>query len=383
MTKPSLARQLTLGFAVLAMIGGGAEAGARLDDYWRLGIPLLAAPGYDDLITQDSLGGHGRPNGRYRDIRLNSGGFRSPESALAHTPGCVTVMTLGASETLGTGSGAPGNEYPAQLGDSLSTHGCYHVLNAGIVGISLPSLIPFWRSWGSRYHPDVVVVLTSPSLYLGEAPPRRPAQTPPKPAPAPPPARASLHLESRLFERVHTVIHYPDFIQEQRVQNHLRVLTAGRHSDWYFSSIPWDRLASYREDLDSLLASIRAAGVQPVLVAYPMRFGRALSVGDSALMAAWREFSPRTLPQAQLDFMWAARDTLLDLARRRNVPVVDLPPVLNGHADYFDDQVHYSALGAKKVAGAISGVVFGVARGTTAATATTQRRRAETQSGSQ
>lgn len=290
-------------------------------------------------------------------------------------------MTLGASETLGTGSGAAGNEYPAQLGDSLSAHGCYHVLNAGIVGISLPSLIPFWREWGSRYHPDVVVVLTSPSLYLGEGPPKRPSQAPPKPtAPMPPPApaRASLHLESRLFERVHTIIHYPDFIQEQRVQNHLRDLTAGRRADWYFSSVPWDRLEFYREDLDSLLAAIRAVGDQPVLAAYPMRFGRTLSVDDSALMAAWREFSPRTLPQAQLDFMWAARDTLLDLARRRNVPVVDLPPLLNGHADYFDDQVHYSALGAKKVAGAISAVVLGVGRGTATttatATATTQRR---------
>src|SRR5690349_20941678 len=128
----TFAKKVTLGFALAATIGCGAEAGVRLDDYWRLGIPLLAAPGYDDLIAQDSLGGHGKPNGRYRDIQLNSGGFRSPESALAHTQDCTTVMTLGASETLGTGSGAPGNEYPAQLSDSLSTHGCYHVLNAGI-----------------------------------------------------------------------------------------------------------------------------------------------------------------------------------------------------------------------------------------------------------
>lgn len=244
----SLAEQLTFGFVMAIIAGVAAEGLARLDDYWRLGIPPLATPGYDDLVTHDEFGGHGAPNGRYRDIRLNSAGFRSPESALSSAPGCVRVMTLGASETLGTGSGAAGNEYPAQLGDTLSAHGCYHVLNAGMIGISLPSLIPFWNTWASRFHPDVVVVLTSPSLYLGDELPRR---APPGPAPAPGPVaaqpkplaarfqwRPSLHVESRLFERVHAFIHYPDFIQEQRVQNLLRQITSGRPSSWYFSSIP-------------------------------------------------------------------------------------------------------------------------------------------------
>ncbi|HEY2163850.1 MAG TPA: hypothetical protein VGH04_07670, partial [Gemmatimonadaceae bacterium] len=186
MPRLSLAKTLTYGFILAAFAAVSAEVLARIDDYWELRIPLLATPGYDDLIARDEFGAHGSPNGRYRDIRLNSGGFRSPESALADSAGCVRVMTLGASETLGTGSGAPGNEYPAQLGDTLSKHGCYRVLNAGMVGVSLPSLIPFWNYWGARFHPDVVVVLTSPSLYLGDVPPRRPGTLPAGEPPAAP-----------------------------------------------------------------------------------------------------------------------------------------------------------------------------------------------------
>ncbi len=365
----SLAKQLTYGFALVLVAGACGETIARLDDYWRLGIPLLAVPGFDNLVVTDSAGTHGAPNGRYRDIRLNSGGFRSPESALAASTGCVRVMTLGASETLGTGSGAAGNEYPAQLGDTLATHGCYHVLNAGMIGISLPSLVRFWDGWASRFHPDVVVVLSSPSLYLADQIARRAAAPAVAAAPVravPPPAgrfawlQFSPHVESRLLERVHLFLHYPDFIQEQRVQNVLHDLTAGHSADWFFSTVPTNRLAFYGADLDSIVSAIRGAGAEPVLVAYPMRFGRTLSPDDSSLMAAWRGYSPRPTPQTLLDFMWAARDTLLDVARRRNVRVVDVPPTLNGHAEYFDDQVHYSAIGAKKIAGLIAPVVMEV-----------------------
>ena len=315
------------------------------------------------MIVHDSLGAHGTPNGSYRDLRLNSAGFRSPESSLTRSPACVRVMTLGASETFGTGSGAPGNEYPAQLEDSLAIHGCYKVLNAAMVGATLRSLISYWNSWASRFHPDIVVVLSSPALYAGEnaipslrtpPPPSRPPQRPAQPAPR------RIPLESRLFERVHEHLHYPDFMQEVRVQNHLRELTGGRPPSWFFTSMPPDRVAAYRGDLDSMIVAIRAAGSEPVIAVYPMRFDRHLALDDSAMMAAWLQYADRATPQALLDFMWAQRDTVLELARSRGVRVVDLPPALNGHPENFDDFVHYSALGAKRLAGLVAHVLLEV-----------------------
>ena len=38
--RMSLARQLTYGILFAGVAGVMGEAGARLDDYWRLGIPL-------------------------------------------------------------------------------------------------------------------------------------------------------------------------------------------------------------------------------------------------------------------------------------------------------------------------------------------------------
>lgn len=356
----SLARQLTYGIVLAGVAGVVAEGGVRLDDYWRLGIPLLAAPSYDDLLVHDSLGTHGAPNGRYRELRLNSAGFRSPEAALSPPRGCVRVMTLGASETFGTGSGAPGNEFPAQLQDTLATHGCYSVLNAAMVGATLRSLIPYWKSWASRFHPDVVVLVSSPSLYAGANPApivqaraEPPRAQPPVPEPAP-----KIHLESRLIERVHWFLHVPAILQEVRVQNHLREITGDRPATWYYASLPPENLLSYRRDVDSMVAAIRAAGAEPIVAAYPMRFGRRLTVDDSATMASWRQYSARATPQAMLDYMWAVRDSILVFGRRSGVTIVDLPSALNGHPENFDDAVHYTPLGAKRVAGLIARAVL-------------------------
>ena len=49
-------------------------------------------------------------------------------------------MAIGSSETFGTGT-TLGQEYPAQLQDSLSIQGCYQVLNAALVGMGLRAMI--------------------------------------------------------------------------------------------------------------------------------------------------------------------------------------------------------------------------------------------------
>jgi len=182
----------------------------------------------------------------------------------------------------------------------------------------------------------------------------------PPPATSRQPPAPSFRPESRLIERVHWFLHVPDFIQEVRVQNHLHDLTGDRPASWYFASLPPDRLNAYARDLDSMVAAIRAAGAEPVVGVYPMRFGRHLTVDDSAMMAAWRQYAARARPQALLDFMWAVRDTMLDMGRREKFAVVDLPAALNGHTENFDDAVHYTALGAQRVAGLVARTVLDV-----------------------
>jgi hypothetical protein len=262
-------------------------------------------------------------------------------------------MTIGASETFGTGT-TPGKEFPAQLEDSLAAHGCYRVLNAAMVGMSLRAMIQYWHAWASRFHPDFVLVLALPTMYLGDSPPAfpRPQIAPQRPT--------GIRLASRLLERSREYIDYPDFIQRQRVQNHLDELTAGRPAEWYFSSVPTDRVKQYALDLDSMVVAIRATGAEPLLAAYPTVFEEAISPDDSARMAAWREWSPRAKPAVMLPFMSASANAVRDVGRVQGVTVVDLPARLNGHPDLFADITHYSNQGAGVVAGMVAQAVLGV-----------------------
>ena len=123
--------------AVLVMLG---EVGARIDERVRYGTPIGASPDMNgDLTVQDSIGLRGRPHGQFKNFRLNSEGFRSPEGTLTPMPkpGCVRVMTFGSSETFGYEE-PPGQEYPAQLADSRQAFGSS--LQGGLLVWSLRSL---------------------------------------------------------------------------------------------------------------------------------------------------------------------------------------------------------------------------------------------------
>jgi len=344
-------------FAVLlaAIFVVSAETTARIHDLARRGVPFLATPDLThDLILRDSLGPRGRPNGRFERWQLNSAGFRSPESVLTPAPGCLRVMTLGSSETFGAEGESPGREYPAQLADSLAPHGCYQVMNAAIVGMSIPGMIRLWEVWASRYHPAVVVVLANPVFYLAEKPPASPQRMSGGAATGPPWA-------PRLLIRVRETFQYPAFIQRLRERRNMTTLTAGHPESWFFRSLPVDRLEQYRHDLDSLTTALRARGAEPVLAVYPTRFGEAPSEQDADLMAAWRQFTPRAKPEVMLAFVTSAADVVRDLGRRREVAVVDLASSVTGRREFFSDFVHYTDAGASVVAGRVAGVVRAVA----------------------
>jgi hypothetical protein len=354
------ATALALAAALAAGLAG--ELAARADDRMRDGIPMISAPElHYDLIIFDSLGSRGKPFGRYQRWALNSAGFRSDESTLAPRPGCTRVMTLGSSETFGVAGESPNKEYPAQLGDSLAPHGCYQVINAGIVGLTLPGITQMWKVWGSKFDPQVVVILANPMVYLGNDPPARIVVGKGRSQPRPP------WWTPRLIEKAHQAIHYPEVIQRRRVQRQLDGLLQGHPPDWIFSSVPTERLDRYREDLDSLVTAVRAHGVKPVLVVYPMRFGGTLNQQDLDLLTAWRVFSPRATTAVMLAFENAAGDVVRDVGRARNIRVVDLASVMNGRREWFDDFVHYTDAGASVVAGQIGSVVRAVSPGTATA----------------
>jgi hypothetical protein len=337
-----------------------AEVVARVDDYFRLGTPLLHVPNIGrDLVIRDSLGVRGRPNGRYKKWKLNSAGFRSPESVLTPKPGCIRVMMLGTSETYGGGAEREGKEFPAQLSDSLAKVGCFQVINASIVGQPLMGLTHLWNVWASRYQPDIVVLVATPGTYLaafpqlvGAAPAKAAPATPAKEAPGEP------WWTPRLIDKAHDFFHYPDFINRVRVQRRIAAMTNGQPASWYIDSIPEDKLEEYRRDLDSTITAIRAHGAKPIVATYPNRFGTHPAEADHDLLEAWRQCWPKARIPVMLGFMDAGAAVARKMAACRGVPVADLVNTIGGHRELFDDFVHYTEAGSSLVAETVKGAVL-------------------------
>ena len=335
-----------LGLAFAA--GASAEIAARVDDWIRLGIPFAHTPDYDhDLKYRDWFGVRGKPNGRYRRWHLDSTGFRGPDVARAKPPGCTRVMTLGASETFGLYE-REGQEYPAQLRDSLRTHGCYEVLNAAVAGMGLQAIIRYWENYGAAFKPDFVIVYPSPIFYLSTNEPVW------LPMPGKPEIPSELPPRPRLLESMHSAWATPDFIQVRRVRRWLARDRAGKPDDWFFRSVPGDRLNEFMSDLDSLVISIRARGSTPVLMTHAMRFGTPVDSRDAFLLLSWNQFSPRATEETMLAFEHDAAAAMRRDAARIRAPLVDVDSALTGRRELFGDAIHFLDRGSAVVAGLLT-----------------------------
>lgn len=132
-------RQALRWAAVLLLVGVGAEAAARLDDWIHDATPLLASPSRDrDLVVAESWGYRGRPHGAFRKWWLNAFGFRGPEIAQQPPSYHIRILILGASETFGLYE-SPDHEYPARLRARLASSPEIEVVNAAMAGISVKS----------------------------------------------------------------------------------------------------------------------------------------------------------------------------------------------------------------------------------------------------
>ncbi|HEX4561864.1 MAG TPA: hypothetical protein VH113_08555, partial [Gemmatimonadales bacterium] len=294
-----------------------------------------------------SLTIRGLPEGRYKQFVLDRYGFRGPEIDSLPAPGCTRVMALGASETFGF-TESEGKNYTAQLADSLRPHGCYEVINAGIMGITGPNLIRFWNLWASRFRPSIVIVYPTPKFYLDDPAPSPLSPQPPHILARPP------WWHSRLWDHLHDRIVIPPAIQAWRTRRALARATAGRPASWFFTEVPQDRMEAFGRDLDSLVQAIRSAGALPVVVAHATRYGPALTENDKRILLGWRLLTPRATAEATLAFEVRAEATIHDIADRRRVPLADADHAMTGHSDYFVDSQHFTDQGAAVLAGLLA-----------------------------
>jgi lysophospholipase L1-like esterase len=328
---------------------GSAEIVARVDDAIRSGAPIMSSPSSTDLTMHDGLGTRGRPYARYQKWRLNSAGFRGQEISLVPRRDCTRVAVMGASETFGYAE-SPGKEYPLQLEDSLNRSGCYEVMNTAVTGLPLTGQVQLWENWVSRFQPNVVVIYASPAFYLSNDAPHF----------------AELHhdvkatpLESdpfalRLLARLKDRVEYPAFMQRRRLDRKISNAISGQPQGWIFDKVPAERVALFRQHLDSLVTTIKARGAVPVLVTHAMRFGGEVDAQDRVLLRSWRQFTPRATEDVLMRFERETAKVVRELAAERGVPVADVAAQMTGHEKWFADFTHFNDEGAGVIAHCIA-----------------------------
>lgn len=337
-----------VGFALIALVT--CELGARLDDWFFEGVPVLDNPSYEALFFTDEHGlRRGRPGAKWKRVDLNNLGMRGPDVPPAPRAGCRRWMFLGASETFGEPTVANG-DYPARLRLLESQSGCMDILNTAFPAISPKALLKYYTSALSQYAPDTVFVYPSTHFYLAEMP----AVDQPKPQQAAQqadqPGVSGLLKKSRFVERLRDSAEVPAVIQKWRVKRWIDVATEGQSPGWLFEEVPTERLDSLTDDLRELVRLIRISGAEPVLMTHAVRVANPPRPQDSQDLFAMRVYVPRASEEVIAGFEYAAADRVRWLGAETGVRVIDVARVMNGRRDRFIDLVHFSADGNDEIA---------------------------------
>jgi len=358
--------------AILGVFLATAEAFARLDDTVTWGAPLLRPYTHDRLLLQDSLGFRGRPGYRYQKWRMNNEGFRGPDLAPAPTPGRIRVAVVGASETFGLYE-SEGAEYPARMQvllDSLAP-GRFEVINAGLPGMSLSSMISYFGRAVRPVQPQMVLIYLAPAFYL-EIKPLAAVYAPPRfTSPAArhigPWAFPPDFFESRLGGKARDVLKelIPTFAVTAVREWRLNRQRSTHETGWVWRSVPEDRMAIFGQHLERLVTSIQATGVKVALVTHTNRFIGApsdtLGPDRRHLVNVMSLYWPQASPGVLLAVDSVANAITRQVAVEHGAAVLEVEGRIPPSPKYFADYVHFTDAGADSMARIIAAGVIRLA----------------------
>lgn len=319
-----------------------AELTSRIDDAVFSNVPLLANPdrAYDLTMVENGVV-RGRPGGAFRKWQLNNHGFPGQDIALA--PTAMRVMTLGASETFGVFE-SKGHTFPDLLGQELKRRQSdVEVVNAALPGMSLASMVNYWRSHASRYAPHFVLIYPSPEFYLDRVPPQPAPRL--EVGPLPPP------IASRFADRLYDHIRQIPLLRLVRGRAIVGQAVSEGGPDFLFGpQAPPDRVEAFQRDLEVLAGAIAESGSTPVLVTHAFFARDRVEPDLRELLEYFRIFYPRAEAETFLAFSAAAREAVLATAKRRSWAVIDAADALSGRHELFADPVHFNDKGSQRMA---------------------------------
>ena len=142
----------------------------------------------------------------------------------------------------------------------------------------------------------------------------------------------------------------PAFIQKRRVQTWIDNSSKDKSADWFFNTVPQERLDFLVEDLTELLDAIRKSGAEPILMTHAVRSANPPRPEDQADLFAMRVYVPQASEAVIAEYDYVADEKIRELARTTNTRLIDIAKALDGKRNLFIDLVHFSPEGHAEVA---------------------------------
>ena len=215
-------------------------------------------------------------------------------------PGRVNIVCFGASETFGLYE-SDGREYPRQLEEKLNSRvgkDEFQVINAAYPGESAYTANTRAAQIVAAVHPRVALVYPTPADYIwlpyvdaSMKPPT--SQAPPA---APPPQRFELRVGDRVKPLLKSVIPWS-------IQTRLRAreIESSAAEFQVMDTLPTENVRRFRDDVATLVKTLRSLGVTPVIVTHASAF----SPTPSASRPQHADRLEKVLPDAERG--WTSR----------------------------------------------------------------------------
>ncbi|MBI3413742.1 MAG: SGNH/GDSL hydrolase family protein [Verrucomicrobia bacterium] len=255
----------------------------------------------------------------HKPVHINAHGTRGPDFANAKPPGTLRILSLGDSRTFGWGL-TDDETYSRRLERALQAHAGgnrkIEVINAGVNAWSFPQMLVYFREFGLKYQPDIVL-LADANLWTQFSEKNSPEFVKQFMG------RVRLKNFLRRFAAYHFFIEVQlqDFYQRHRA----KFIPVDPQQDALFKEQQQsDPDALFREAIQGLCDLAQRNGVKPVLLFQPV-LGDLSSTNLSRVLVVKRA-----------------------VAEKSRVPLVDVTPELapEGKALYLDaDPVHLNSRG--------------------------------------
>lgn len=321
-----------------------AEAALQVRSHFRLGESVLNLILAESRYVEDAETGllllrPGRvfPSSRFT-LRSNSLGLRSPEIALARTPGSWRLAVVGASTVMGAHAVDNDQTFPARLEQRLRRDfpdRQIEVVNAGIVGYDLAAQKRMLETRVAALRPDLVILYPGFNDFVGYC----------RDAGGQGPERQGLPLVA-MPEWFMSL----DFIQKNTVS--LRTPPVRQTSMRDPDALD---LKPYRGRLEALASRAAELGL-PLLIATNARaYRRDQPVALQEQLSETARYYNHCFDLEGLHVLYDRHNAeIRTLAESRRLPLIPLDETVPGGPRYFADAQHFSAEGEVLVANALA-----------------------------